>query len=82
MSNPHARCEVRFPDLRALSIAIGQHSGWDSYASPHVHLHEATRTDEVQMGVRTVQVLDSGEDVPELLRREWELDETGKSRMC
>lgn len=47
-----------------------------------MHLHEATRTDEVQMGVRTVQVLDSGEDVPELLRREWELDETGKSRMC
>jgi hypothetical protein len=26
------------------------------------------------------QVLDSGEDVPELLRREWESDESGKSR--
>ena len=52
VSNPHARCEVRVPDLRALSIAIGQHSGWDSYASPRVHLHEATRTDEVQMGSR------------------------------
>jgi hypothetical protein len=30
VSNPHARCELRFPDLRALSLAIGQHSGWDS----------------------------------------------------
>ena len=33
VSNPHARCEVRFPDLPALSLAIGQHSGWDSYQS-------------------------------------------------